>query len=320
MVGDSGRERVMMERALAALLASGGALALVSSLMPQAPEVQWRVTAGLALLGFPGAAILLASRGRLAAWWCHVMLSAGGLITTAGVYFAGPTSTSTAAASFYAWVALYAMYFYRRRIGFAYLGVMGALYAGVLIVQDKRSGAGEWILVMGTSTVAGLVVGRLAHQVRMQARIDALTGIPNRRGFDETLARELARAARSGRTLSVAILDLDHFKALNDSAGHQAGDELLRAASIAWQQAIRSHDVLARVGGDEFVALFPDCDAATAETIIARLRDGSPRGAQFSCGIATAQPDETPPALLVRADGALYEAKRAGRARTAIAA
>lgn len=102
----------------------------------------------------------------------------------------------------------------------------------------------------------------LSEQVRVLARLarsDPLTGLANRRGWDEQLARELARARRSGEALSVALLDLDDFKALNDAHGHQAGDRLLLEAAAAWYGQLRDVDILCRWGGDEFAVLLPAC-------------------------------------------------------------
>src|SRR3954447_3212491 len=92
------------------------------------------------------------------------------------------------------------------------------------------------------------------------ARTDPLTGLPNLRGWDEALARELARAGRTGGPFSVALLDIDGFKAINDSGGHQAGDRMLRAAVSAWMGTVRTSDLIARLGGDEFGVALPDCD------------------------------------------------------------
>jgi diguanylate cyclase (GGDEF)-like protein len=169
--------------------------------------------------------------------------------------------------------------------------------------------------------MAGLVrrVEEQAAELARVAHTDALTGVPNRRGWDEQLAIELARAARSGEPVSVALLDLDSFKAYNDSEGHPAGDRLLRGATAAWRAELRSMDVLARYGGEEFGLVLPGCGVAAAAPIVDRLRALTPDRQSTSAGVVAWDGTETAEALVDRADRALYAAKRAGRDRTVVA-
>ena len=110
------------------------------------------------------------------------------------------------------------------------------------------------------------------------AATDPLTGLPNRRWWDALIEREMADAAIAQTTISVAVIDLDHFKAWNDEHGHAAGDALLRDAATAWKRELRSGDLLARVGGDEFVVALPGCDAHHAVEIVSRLGRAIPDG------------------------------------------
>jgi diguanylate cyclase (GGDEF)-like protein len=178
----------------------------------------------------------------------------------------------------------------------------------VLIVGVALSvlfGAMLWLLAQ---------VGALYREVRRLARTDSLTGVPNRRAWDEELPRELARAARSGQSVCVALLDLDHFKEYNDRLGHQAGDRFLKEAAAAWQAVVRRTDLVARYGGEEFAILLPDCELDNALEIADRLRTAQPEG---TCSLGVAQWDgrEDVAALVARADRALYAAKDAGRDR-----
>ena len=157
-------------------------------------------------------------------------------------------------------------------------------------------------------------VGALYREVGRLARTDALTGVANRRAWDDELPRELARATRSGEPLCVALLDLDHFKAYNDQHGHQAGDRLLKAAAAAWQGRLRKTDLLARYGGEEFALLLPDCGLASGMEIAERLRTAQPEGT-CSLGVAAWDGQEEAAGLVARADRALYAAKEAGRDR-----
>jgi diguanylate cyclase (GGDEF)-like protein len=153
------------------------------------------------------------------------------------------------------------------------------------------------------------MLGRLEHM----ARTDDLTGLPNRRYWEQQLPRELSRAWREQQAVCVAMFDLDHFKAYNDRRGHQAGDRLLREAAAAWRSALRSYDVLARYGGEEFALILPGCDLDDGLALVERLRVATPDGESCSAGIAEWDGEEQPETLLGRADAALYQAKRAGR-------
>ena len=161
-------------------------------------------------------------------------------------------------------------------------------------------------------------VGALYHEVGRLARTDALTGVANRRAWDDELPLELARSARSGQPLCVALLDLDHFKAYNDRHGHQAGDRLLKAVAAAWQGRLRKTDLLARYGGEEFAVLLPDCGLDSAMEIVERLRAAPPE-CTCSIGVAAWDRREAATELVARADRALYAAKEGGRDRSCAA-
>jgi len=156
---------------------------------------------------------------------------------------------------------------------------------------------------------------RLLAESEARARTDALTGLANRRAWDEELRREIARAGRQGWPVCIAMLDLDHFKSFNDEQGHLAGDELLKESAAIWRVVLRDDDFVARYGGEEFCVLLPNCSTGDAVTIVERLRAATPMGQTCSAGIATWDGSESAAELLRRADGALYSAKRAGRNR-----
>jgi diguanylate cyclase (GGDEF)-like protein/PAS domain S-box-containing protein len=183
----------------------------------------------------------------------------------------------------------------------------GALYTCIVRdISDRKRIASE--------------LEELLSRVEAIARTDELTGMANRRAWDEELRRELARAARRGHKLCVVLIDLDHFKRFNDEHGHQAGDALLRDAAIAWRMGIRVTDFIARYGGEEFALLLPDCPPHEALTILERLRASTPEDQTCSAGVAYWDGSESPETLVGRADAALYQAKRAGRDRVITAA
>jgi len=180
-------------------------------------------------------------------------------------------------------------------------------------------------IVIGCTALFLLVVTRMAQllrelerhagQVRELARRDELTGLPNRRAWNDELPRAIEIARRDGRPVTVALLDLDHFKAFNDAYGHPAGDRLLKEASAAWHGELRKVDILARYGGEEFIALLPDVAEDGARQVLERALQVTPQGQTFSAGVAAWDGSETSDQLIQRADAALYAAKAAGRNR-----
>lgn len=158
---------------------------------------------------------------------------------------------------------------------------------------------------------------------------DPLTGLPNRRALDGALAREIARARRQQTSLCLAVLDVDHFKRINDTHGHAVGDRALQHLAVTLKAAVRETDVLARFGGEEFVLVLPDTALVGAEFTMNRLlrtmqrtplsHDGNEITVAFSAGLAEWQPDEDAEIIVRRADQAMYRAKSAGRGQVMVA-
>ncbi len=167
-------------------------------------------------------------------------------------------------------------------------------------------------------------------ETRQLLNEDALTGALNRRGLEQTLMREIARAQRLGVKLSLAMADLDFFKKINDQHGHEAGDQMLVHFAGLIKAVLRKSDALVRYGGEEFTLILPDTDARGAHFVLARLQqlmskspltfEGKQINTTFSAGIATLRGDENGHALLRRADEALYAAKNGGRNAIKVAA
>ena len=160
-------------------------------------------------------------------------------------------------------------------------------------------------------------------EARDAACTDPLTGALNRRGFDQACVRELARAQRDGKQLALALIDLDDFKELNDTMGHQVGDQVLVRLVELLHRSLRPSDVLCRFGGEEFVLLLPVRTVDEAHAAVARLlRDfaaqrigGVERSVTFSAGVVVQGNDEALDSAIERADAATYAAKRAGKNR-----
>src|SRR3954471_1373286 len=157
--------------------------------------------------------------------------------------------------------------------------------------------------------------GELLGRLEVAARTDDLTGLLNRRAWDEELGRELSRADRDGGALCVGILDLDKFKLYNDTHGHQAGDRFLKQMAGAWSQTLRAGDIIARYGGEEFAVALPGTNLEHAQEMLERLRGCLPDGQTCSAGVCRWDGAESAESLTARADTALYSAKDAGRDR-----
>ena len=160
---------------------------------------------------------------------------------------------------------------------------------------------------------------QLMQKLAELARIDGLTGLPNRRAWDEELVKGLHRARRTSRPCAIALLDLDHFKRYNDTHGHQAGDALLRETAQALSVKLRAGDLIARYGGEEFALQLHGCDGENALRFFERLQSSTLHGQTFSAGVAETDGKEEGTAALRRADEALYRAKAGGRNRTVLA-
>jgi diguanylate cyclase (GGDEF)-like protein len=155
----------------------------------------------------------------------------------------------------------------------------------------------------------------LRRRLSLLASTDPLTGLANRRRWDDWLTDELRRSRRSGTPFSIGLLDLDRFKEYNDTYGHGAGDALLATCASAWSAQLRETDLIARYGGEEFVVGLPGCSLEDATLRLERLRRAMPGAETCSIGVAAWDGKEPVPELLARADTALYAAKAAGRNR-----
>jgi diguanylate cyclase (GGDEF)-like protein/PAS domain S-box-containing protein len=201
----------------------------------------------------------------------------------------------------------------------------GAIHGAIIVNQDitARKRAEREL------EAASLELEEALSRERVRANVDGLTGAANRRHFYELAEQELAVAKRYRQPMSLILFDLDHFKQINDTLGHQAGDEILQRVASTVRTHLRHADVLARYGGEEFIVLLPQTSATPASIVAERMREDvtaqsvamprGPVGITISCGVAAlSSPDDTLDDLIRRADEALYSAKREGRNRTVL--
>lgn len=314
-------ENAMGWRSLAMLFAAGGLLAIAVLALPREPRGHPSLvlaiggTAIAASVGF----WLLAD--RIATRWMSPAIAFGTALITLVVIASGQPDGRYSL--LYVWVVLEASFFLDVRTAAGHLGGLAVAYAIPLALLHGQ--ADQWVMVVGTATVAGALVGLLQARIdrlSLHARTDPLTGVGNRRGFDEAFELELRTAQAARRRLTLVLADLDHFKSINDRHGHAVGDEVLHGfAALARRAWAGAH--VARLGGDEFAILVPGVDhqqvragAAQLLQTISRDRRLATLGVSASIGVA-AYPahGESTATLLRAADCALYQAKEEGRGR-----
>jgi diguanylate cyclase (GGDEF)-like protein len=275
-----------------------------------APALVGLASASIAGVFFAVMWLVAARRRQFPPWSRHVEVVVGNVLMTAVVAITATQHIDMA--NLYLLTATFAVLLFSVRAALLHIGVAGVCYAAVLAV-GPATGASPvlaWLAVFGTTAVVGAVVIGLVSVLRLAATVDPLTGLANRRAWDDRLDEELERSRRTGAVLSVVVIDLDGFKDVNDRDGHVAGDHLLQAVARAWQAQVREGgDFLARIGGDEFAVIAPGSDEVGIRRLIRRFDEVAPAGTSFSAGEATWDRVERATELLHRADLAMYETK-----------
>jgi diguanylate cyclase (GGDEF)-like protein len=306
-----------MARWGAMLFGAGATLGVFTLLLPHGRELDESTTVVALVLGYVFTGVLVWLGERTPTWLIHAALVAGISTVAVGIHAAGSGRLAGSASVLYLWVAIFAGYFLSWQEITLYVGLVAISYASVLNIDHEPAWPALWVGMTGTCAATGLVVASLSRRLRALASTDALTGLPNRRGWEASLERELARATRRRSPLCIALLDLDNFKTLNDERGHSAGDRVLKVVASTWLGLVRDTDVLARYGGDEFGVILPDCPPQKADEIVERLSSSNPDGSSCSVGVAWATPSDDANKLIDRADRALYEAKSGGGGQVA---
>ena len=261
-----------------------------------------------------GAGIWWAFGDRIPAWGLQVSLVVSIVIVSVAAAI-GPSARVNFAV-LYVWAAVYASLYFRPVAVALQISFAGIAYVVVLLTDHTslRTLLVTWISIFGTAAVLSAVVFGLVSLLRRSSREDPLTRLANRRAWEERIDEEMERARRSRLPLSLAVIDIDNFKAVNDRDGHLAGDRLLRKFADGWVGIVRgSGDFVARRGGDEFGLLAPGSDDAGLQTIVGRLHGISPDDVRCSIGAATWDRAETAADLFRRADEAMYLAKQNSR-------
>jgi diguanylate cyclase (GGDEF)-like protein len=318
-------------KSLALMFGVGSALLVVSlfSMNPAEPARTWTAAAA----GFALTLVLTAGGKDIPSWALQLFLACGTVLIEWVIYGTGEDASTYTI--FYFWIAIYAFQFFSAWQAAGQVGFVFASYSVILgLFADPTSPeVTRWVVTTTALVVAGAMIGVLKNRnatlvadITEAARSDALTGLLNRRGFDERFNVELARARRNGERLSLLVGDLDRFKELNDFYGHQEGDRVLVAVGAALRDNRRESDAAARIGGEEFAVLLPDTDEQGAYLAAERIRaqvaqacERMPGKLTISVGVATfPQHGREGDTLMRAADQAVYMAKQLGRDRTVL--
>lgn len=318
-------DRRLVARSAAAMYAGAAFLNLGEGLVPGGPE--FTLAPGLAALALATAVVLTGPRLPRRA-----LFALGPLGAAMIAYALATTPGAGDGAVLYVWPVIWVAYFFGRAETLFVVVWLALVHAAAL----WSLGAGgaffdRWLDVMVVVAVVAAVVQTLSRrnaqllaQSAAEARSDQLTGLLNRRGFEERMPAEMARAARAGSSVAVVSFDIDYFKRVNDEWGHDAGDRVLSHLGKVFREATRGADILARMGGEEFVAVMADCGLEQAQAYAERVRlafSAAELGlgrVTISAGVAAASAPVDTDRLLQAADSALYAAKCRGRDQTAV--
>ena len=319
-------DRRLLAYTAAGIYGGGAFVGLIEGLIPGGPS--YSIIPGLGALVV--VTFLLSVGPRLPRWG----LAPFGPIGAVLIAYALATSPGAGdGAVLYMWPVLWTAFFFGIRGAISIVTCIGVAHGLALLSLPADSGFFDrWVDVMVSICVVAAVVHVLASRndellarLAGEARTDKLTGLLNRRGFEEHAVIELAHARREGHSIALAAFDIDYFKRINDEWGHRAGDRVLAGLGTVLTTQSRDVDVVARIGGEEFVVLLPGSSSADADDFTQRIRraltaaDASALPAvRVSAGVAAARAPANVEALLLRADSALYAAKRAGRNQTVV--
>jgi diguanylate cyclase (GGDEF)-like protein/putative nucleotidyltransferase with HDIG domain len=324
--------RATMARTAALLSGAIALTSLVAVLVPGDAQLDDDVLLGTAAAAGVLGAVLLLVYDELPRWEFHGVALLGTALSTTAAYGWGAESAYGPLP--YVWVTLFVFYFFSRSAALVHFALIAAAYALALVVESPAENPLDgWIATVVTLLITGSLISivrdrltRLIESLSDAAHRDPLTGLLNRRGFQEVFDAELERARRADRPLSLIVGDLDRFKRVNDAHGHAAGDAVLKRVADAIRGAKRGFDQAARVGGEEFAVLAPDCDEHGAYMLAERIRAAVREAVADEGGALTISfgismhplHGQSADMLLRTADQALYAAKRLGRNRSVI--
>ena len=327
-----------MARSGAYIFGSGATLALIWLFLPVSGQVNTPAMLGMVGASYAMVALLVGGYDRIPQWGFKAFLFGFTLIVSGMIFYSGKSASPYS--FFYVWAALYALYFFTATDAARHVLFMGFCYAAVLVAHHwsgntidefavaVEDSAAQWTIAFGTLVVATALFGllkerldELIDRLTDAVKTDPLTGLLNRRGFEEAFELEVERARRLESPLTLLVGDLDRFKMLNDRLGHPAGDRALELLGEALTAGVRRIDRVGRMGGEEFALILPETAEHEAYVLAERLRSKIRENfAQdlfpltISFGLASYPTHgATTGSLLKAADQALYTAKEFGR-------
>jgi diguanylate cyclase (GGDEF)-like protein/putative nucleotidyltransferase with HDIG domain len=256
-----------MAQMLGTLYLLGATIGVATLALPQAPGTRVGAMVALFVAAYVLGGAVLVWRNRIGPRGLVPALATATVLIT--LLMAASPHRAAAYAMFYVWVGLVAGYFLSWPHVGVQVGLVAGCYAGALVHDPHGGGAVQYVMGVGTLRRG---VSTLFSRLASSARTDQLTGLLNRRGFDQVLDIEVERSIRSGSPLGLLLIDLDDFKSVNERNGHAAGDEALRLFAAALAGGIRRVDRAARIDGEEFAVLLPDTEAHSAYLLAERLR------------------------------------------------
>lgn len=292
---------------LGLLYCFGGLACLLGAQFPMSPHLAIRLSQFLGIVSFAIAVPLLTLRHRINTTILNAAVVESTVMVSILVARTGDAVGVVLPGVFYVFLALTAAYFFPPTLARAQAGLAAAGFSAGVLASGVPNLLVPWFVTVVAVLGGAELLLHFVAQLHLQAALDPLTGLANRACFQLAAERELARAGRGRARFSVALLDLDNFKVVNDTYGHVAGDALLTELAEAWQSQLRGADLLARYGGDEFALIMPDTDPDEAAQVLGRLRAAHP--APWSVGLVTWDGETELNQLLQHADQDLYRAK-----------
>ena len=295
-------------RALALITLAGGVSALFASVFPASPNAPIML---LRLVGVvaTGVSVLLWWQGsKLPHWFLHVAVAGGTALISVLIARSATGVGMIVVACDYMWMGVYAAFFFSRPAARAHTALIAVAFGVALLASAHHVPVDAWIFMTASLVVATETIGRQSSRLRHEAHTDSLTGLLNRKGLAPAAERAFALADRTGLPLTLALIDLDNFKQVNDRHGHGEGDRLLVQMTRTWSEELQPGDIFARLGGDEFLVVLVGSSDDEATRFFERLLFVSP--AQWSAGVIKRTAGEDLSACLARADNTLYEQKR----------
>jgi GGDEF domain-containing protein len=295
-------------RALALITLAGGLSGLFASAFPASPHAPIGLLRLVGVVALSVSVLLWWQGSRLPHWILHVAVVGGTVLISLLIARSATGVGMIVTACDYMWMGVYAAFFFSRAAARIHTAVIAVAFATALLASSQHVPADAWIFMIASLIVATETIGRQSNRLRHEAHTDSLTGLLNRKGLAPAAERAFALADRTEIPLTIALVDLDHFKQVNDRDGHAAGDRLLVQMTRTWSEELQPGDIFGRLGGDEFLVALVGSSEDEAKRFFEKLLFISP--APWSAGVIKRRSGEDLSACLARADNTLYEVKR----------